>query len=62
MTGVLKACALVTIVTLGAGTHVPPLGALTGHPRLAWVGIAQIHHHLENINKNKICEEDSENQ
>lgn len=62
MTRVLKARALITIVTLGAGTRVPPVGTLTGHPLLAWVGIAQIHHHLENINKIKICEEDSENQ
>ena len=47
MAGVLKAHAFIAMVTLRAGTQVPSLGAPTGHPLVAGVGVAQIHHGLE---------------
>lgn len=50
--GVFEAHALITIVTLWTGTHVPALCAVTGNPLLAGVGIAQIQQYLNN-EKNK---------
>lgn len=45
--GIFEAHALVTKVTLRAGTHVSALYAVTGCPLLAGVGIAQIQSDLK---------------
>lgn len=45
--GILKAHAFVAMITLRAGTQVASLGAPTGHPLVAGVGVAQVHHDLE---------------